>query len=227
MKKKSPVGFVVASMLLALFILFTVAVMVVDVQPIGPEQTSVGFAMLNQYMFKLLGTSPLWYTVTDCLGIVAILVALGFGVLGAIQLIKRKSLKQVDNNLIALAVFYVAVAVAYVFFEVCVINYRPVLVEGKIEPSYPSSHTMLVLCIMGSAMVQFYIRIKNVFARVLAQVAAVAVAAVTAVGRLASGVHWFTDILGGVLLSLALVVFYYAAVRQMAPSPNRGAGYSG
>ena len=194
--------------LLAAFALWTVLVSVVDVRPIGPEGSSVGFATLNRFVHGLTGVNWFLYTITDWLGLVPIAVALGFAVLGLVQLIKRKSLLKVDHSILALGVFYIVVMAAYVFFEMVVINYRPTLINGYLEASYPSSTTMLVTCVMPTAMMQFRARIKNkAFSRCV-MVAISAFIAFMAIGRLMSGVHWITDIIGGVLVSAGLVITY-------------------
>lgn len=210
--------FWLAGILLLLFGLFTAAVLIIDVQPVGPQQSSIGWATINMLVFQLLGKSPLWYDITNWLGAVAILVAAGFGLLGVVQAFQRKSLLRVDKSIIALGVLYATVLGAYVFFEVVVVNYRPILIEGALEASYPSSHTMLVLCIMAAAMIQFRYRIKNSALRRAAYTVSMGVIIVTVGGRLASGAHWFTDIVGGLLLGAALTSCYFAVVKHMRES---------
>ena len=150
------------------------------------------------------------YVVTDWLGLVPIGVAFGFALLGLAQWIKRKSLLKVDRSILVLGVFYLVVIAAYVFFELVVINYRPTLIDGYLEASYPSSTTMLVMCVMPTAMMQFSARVKNTLFRRCVLFAIAVFIAFMVIGRLVSGVHWITDIIGGALLSAALVLIYYA-----------------
>ena len=194
--------------LLAAFALWTIAISLIDVQAIGPQGSTVGFATLNSMVHMLTGVHMQLYTITDWLGLVPVAFGLGFAILGLSQWIKRKSLCKVDRSLLALGSFYLVVLAAYIFFEIVVINYRPTLIDGYLEASYPSSTTMLVMCVMPTAMMQLHTRIKtHVFRRcMLILLAAFTVFMV--VGRLISGVHWITDIIGGALLSAGLVILY-------------------
>lgn len=200
----------IAIALLVSFALWTALVSLADVQAIGPEGSVVGFATLNGSVHKLTGVNWLLYTVTDWLGLVPVAVALGFAVLGLAQLISRKSLWRVDRSILALGAFYVVVVVAYLFFEAVVINYRPVLIDGRLEASYPSSTTLLVMCVMPTAAIQLNAHIKNNLLRRIAITSIVAFTAFMVMGRLVSGVHWVTDIVGGALLSAGLVEGYRA-----------------
>ena len=197
-------------MLLA-FVLWTVLIRFVNVQAIGPGESSVGFATLNGYVHNLTGTNMSLYVITDWLGLVPIGVAFGFAVLGLVQLVKRKSLFKVDRSILTLGGFYIVVIAMYALFEVIVINYRPVLIEGYLEVSYPSSTTMLVMCVMPTAVMQFNARIKNGVLKGFISSIFIAFIAFMVIGRLVSGVHWVTDIIGGAILSIGLVMLYYSA----------------
>ena len=193
---------------LGAFVLWTVLVSYVDVRAIGQNASSVGFATLNGYVHNLTGVNMFLYTITDWLGLVPIGVAFGFAVLGLVQWVGRKSLFKVDRSILALGGFYIIVLAMYIFFEIVVINYRPVLIDGYLEASYPSSTTILVMCVMPTAMMQLHARIKSDVFRRCVLISIAAFTAFMVIGRLASGVHWLTDIIGGALVSAGLVITY-------------------
>lgn len=194
--------------LLVTFILWTVLVCTVDVREIGPEGSSVGFATLNGYVRDLVDVRMSLYTLTDGLGLVPIATALGFAILGLVQWIKRKSLRRVDRDLLALGVFYVIVMAVYGFFELVVVNQSPVLIDGQLEASYPSSTTLLTACVMPTAAMQIHARLKHGRLKIGLCVTLYGFTAFMIIGRLLSGVHWFTDIVGGLILSAGLVLMY-------------------
>ena len=210
MKKKNSRLVWIGVCLLAVFVLWTMLICFVDVQAIGPQESSVGFATMNGYFHNLTGVSMSLYVITDWLGLVPIGVAFGFAVLGLVQWIKRKSLLKVDRSILALGGFYIVVMAVYILFEIVVINYRPTLINGYLEASYPSSTTMLVMCVMPTAMMQFSTRIKNNLCRRCVMLVIAVFIAFMVIGRLVSGVHWISDIIGGALFSAGLVMMYYA-----------------
>lgn len=213
MKQKKKTNLFILSGVFAVFsIIFTILVMNFDVKPIGPDSSRVGFASINESIFNLLGTSDLWYEITEVLGIVAVLVAVCFAILGLVQCIQRKSLWKVDKNIFVLAGLYALVVMVYIFFEFFIVNYRPVLVNGVLEASFPSSHTMLICCILASALYPFHQYIKNKPLCTALSAIACLVIVVVVVGRLLSGMHWFTDIVAGLLFSATLVSLYYGVV---------------
>ena len=200
--------------LLALFVIYTVSLTVVDLQPIGPQGSWVAYAGLNKAVHELFGVHMILYHITDWAGVVAIFVAVGFAVLGLIQWIQRKHILKVDSNLLALGVFYIVVFGVFVFFEYHVINRRPVLINGYLEASYPSSTTLLAMCVLPTAMMQFRQYIRKMWLRKTVNILCGVFTAFMVLGRLVCGVHWFTDILGGMIFSAGMI-FLYTGVMNM------------
>ena len=198
--------------LLIAFLLWTVLIRCVDVQAAGPNGTKIGFASLNGWFHKQTGVHMTLYTITDWLGLVPVGICLCFGALGVIQAVKRRSLLRVDPDVMLLGVYYSLVILAYLVFEMVPINYRPILIRGALEASYPSSTTLLVLSVMPTLRFQIGRRAKRPLIRRAAGVFAAAFSAFVVIGRLLAGVHWATDIIGAVLLSAGLFSLYRYAV---------------
>lgn len=190
------------------FIIWTFLVLIIDVKSIGPNNSSVGFAWINGYFHNKIGVNMTLYVITDWLGFVPIIIAFSFAILGLLEWIKRKSLLKVDYSILILGIFYIVVIGIYVLFEMIVINYRPILINGYLEASYPSSTTMLTICVMPTALIQYKYRIKNkILRRVIIHIIAIFTVFMV-IGRLISGVHWITDIIGGAIVSTGLVLIY-------------------
>ena len=210
MNKRFKRGITTGIALILAFILWTILIQVIDVQPVGVNGTNIGFATVNTWFHRLTGEHMGIYTITDWLGLVPIAVCLCFGALGLVQWIRRKSLLKVDPDILLLGGYYVVVILAYLLFEVVHINYRPLLIDGAMEGSYPSSTTLLVLSVMPTLVFQMNRRVKNDAVRLVASIVVVLFSAFMVIGRLVSGVHWLTDIIGGILLSAGLYLVYRA-----------------
>ena len=208
MNDKAKKYFIAGGIFALVSVAFMLLTMKVDVQAIGPEGSSVGFALLNGKIRDVTGYHSYWKTLTELIAALAILICCFFGFVGLLQLIRERSLAKVDPRILLLGGFYIAVILVYVIFEVFPVNYRPVLEDGALEASFPSSHTMLSLCVLLSAVPVLKRIMKN---EILLQIAAIALpilAVLAVIGRLLSGVHWFTDIIGGILISAALLLLF-------------------
>lgn len=209
MKKQNKILYT-AIIFLSLFIVWTVLLKFVDLKPIGPDNSTVGLATINGNFHSLTGVNMALYTITDWLGLIPIFMCLIFGVIGLFEWIKRKSFLKVDFEILTLGGFYILVIILFLLFEKVVINYRPVLINGYLEASYPSSTTLLTMCVMPTAIMQFKRLIKNkIFSNILTFLIA-SFTAFMVISRLVSGVHWLSDIIGGALLSIGLVALYYS-----------------
>ena len=213
MKKNEKNTLITGTIMLILFAVWTVLIQTVDVQAVGQNGTDIGFAGLNVWFHKTTGVHMWVYTVTDWLGLVPIFICMIFGVVGLVQLIKRRSLLKVDKDIILLGIYYILVIFGYLIFEMIPINYRPILIEGRMEASYPSSTTLLVMSVMPTFAFQVHRRIRNTKVRYVLYAFTALFTAFMVVGRTVAGVHWLTDIAGSVLLSSGLYLIYQGAVQ--------------
>ena len=201
----------ISGILFGCFAFFTLLIRFIDRKPIGPKESKVGFALLNGAVSKAVGSSKMWYALSSFFGIIVILVVIGFVCLGAYELIKTRSLTGVDPDIYALAVVYFIMAVFYIVFDkVIVINYRPVLEGEKLAASYPSSHTLMAVTVMGTAIIALYRRFARQNVRVVVFAAGMLIMLFAVLTRFLSGAHWFTDILASFMLGASLVALYAA-----------------
>ena len=196
--------------LLAVFAAWTALVMYSDVSPIGPKGSVVGLSTMNKWVHDQTGVHMELYRITDWLSMLPVGIAFGFAMLGFAQWVRRKRIGKVDRSILLLGGFYILVMAAYLFFEVWVVNYRPVVINGILEASYPSSTTVLTICVMLTAEIQLRIRVQNKMMNGLGTGLIILFTVLMVMGRMVSGVHWFSDIIGGILLSAGLVKLYQA-----------------
>ena len=207
---------IAAGVLLALFAALTVSLVFVDRQPIAGDGSLVGLATFNLDARTILGQSNLMEKLSNLLLIVPAVGALMIAIVGCKQLIRSRSRSGVDRDLWLLLGIYGAMLVLYVLFNCISPNNRPILEDGVCEPSFPSSHTLLAVTMCGTAMIQAVQRIRQEGLRT----AALVICAVGMVGivaaRAMAGVHWPTDILGGILLGTGGLVRAYTAAAKDA-----------
>ena len=210
MKKKKTLILALAFFLA--FTIWTFLIMTADVSVAGQSEMPVGLSGLNTRFFDLTGVNMTLYTVTDWAGLIPVAVCLVFAALGLCQLVGRKSLFKVDGDILLLGGYYLLVIFCYLLFETVPINYRPILIDGRLEASYPSSTTLLTLSVMPTLIFQAKRRLKSTALKNAVTALSLAFSVFVVLGRLVSGVHWLTDIIGGALLSAALFSGYRAAV---------------
>lgn len=212
MKKNGKKMLSVGMIMIVVFAVWTALIQMVDVQPVGQKGTDVGFASLNCWFHKLTGVHMAIYTVTDWLGLVPIFICVLFGGIGLVQLVKRRNVFKVDLDIILLGIYYIIVILGYFIFEMIPINYRPILIEGFMEASYPSSTTLLVLSVMPTLSFQVNRRMNNTAVKNGINILVIMFSLFMVIGRTVAGVHWLTDIIGSVILSTGLFLIYKSSV---------------
>ncbi|MBR6133824.1 MAG: phosphatase PAP2 family protein [Bacilli bacterium] len=205
MKKKN---IILSILLIIISIIYTLSVKYIDVDTIGPNNSKVGLSTINNYFHKLIGYHETLYKITSILGIFLFIIVGIYALIGIIELIKRKSLLKVDKEIIVLGAFYIVVALVFIFFEKVIINYRPVIIEGELEASYPSTHTLLTLCICISSIIINKLKYNNFKYRKYTNILTIILMLSILIGRILSGVHWISDIFGGITISLTLLTIY-------------------
>ncbi len=152
-----------------------------------------------------------WDKATDIILITALLVLGVFAALGLYQLINRKSLKKVDRNLLAFIPTFLIMFVIYIIFEkFLIINVRP---DGSGEPSFPSTHTMIVATVFFITMLNLKKYVNQKPLRIILSIVMLILICLTAVGRVLANKHWPTDVLGGVIFSVVLAGIYYVIAK--------------
>lgn len=194
------------------FAVWTLMIETIDVKPIGINGTDIGFATLNRWFHNLTEVNMTLYKITDWLGLIPVFVCMIFGVVGMVQLIKKRNLFRVDYDILLLGLYYVVVIMCYLVFEMIPINYRPILINGFMEASYPSSTVLLVLAVMPTVVFQTNRRIGNDKIKKIICIIIIIFTLFMVIGRTVSGVHWITDIIGSILLSTGLFFMYKTAV---------------
>lgn len=206
---------IISIALVVVAIVYTLLVNVVDVQKVTvnaietemTDEIEVGFATVNTAVANTLGYNNTCYKISKYLGYAALLFVAGYGLVGLMQLVMRKSFFKVDKEIYMLGGFYAAVLALYVLFEKVVINCRPIILDAAEWPeaSFPSSHTLLALCMCGSALLINKKLFKEIKWIKIVNIIACVVLVGTVCTRFVSGVHWLTDIIGGIIISAALL----------------------
>ncbi len=222
-KMKNYLPFLVTGILLLAALTYIILLKTVDVTNEGLQKTEIGFTTFNKWFFNLTNfkgnTSLKFYNISKVLGFLPFALVLIYGCLGVHQLIKEKSLKKVDYHIFGLVFTYLLMIVVYFFFEKVVLNYRPVLDDGNLAASFPSSHTLFSVVLCGTAILfnhhlykekTFFPSKKHLYA---CDIALALICTTIVVTRTLSGVHWISDVIGGLLIGALIVSLYQTFIK--------------
>lgn len=208
--KQSKKPLLLGMLFTVLSVLFIIAVKTIDIEPLGLEGSNIGLAELNVSVSDAIGLNMFWYKISQMLGYFALVVVAFFALCGVLQLIKRRSLIRVDWGILCMGILFIITMLLYVFFNKWVINYRPFILPGELAPesSFPSSHTMLAVVVFGATIIEFSRRLGRGLAYNIIKILMGALIVISVMARILSGAHWISDIIGGILISFALIMYY-------------------
>ena len=153
-----------------------------------------------------------WNTVSDIILATSLATFAIFAILGFCQWIKRKSLKKVDKELLwAILPFILMVATYIVFDKFIILNTRP---NGSSEPSFPSTHTMVVATIFLITAIILPKYIKSRAARIVLDLMMLAFVVLVSIGRVLANMHWISDVVGGLVFAAIFATIYYLIIRR-------------
>lgn len=208
--KKEAINFILAIVFLVLSAGFIYGCKNINVDKVGPNKVEVGYSSINEKVFNKLGKNDKYDKISDYLLYEAMATVGIFGVIGLYQLIRRKSLLKIDGDIWMLAWYYVLVVAVYVGFDKLSINLRPILTEKGAEPSFPSSHTLITFCFLGVTMIQASDRVRKKALRWFINIVCIGSMLAMPILRLLAGMHWFSDVVGGIIIGHVFVLAYKA-----------------
>ncbi|MBQ3436419.1 phosphatase PAP2 family protein [Candidatus Saccharibacteria bacterium] len=157
-----------------------------------------------------------WELITNIILISSFVVLAVFAVLGLVQWISRKSLKKVDKQLLWMPLPLLLMAITYVVFDKFIIlNVRP---NGSGEPSFPSTHVMVVATIFFVVALALPKYIKSKTARIVLELFIAALIGLTCVGRVVSQMHWISDTIGALVFAFIFSEIYRQIIKKRKKS---------
>lgn len=159
-----------------------------------------------------------WEKITDIILIAALALLGVFAILGLTEWIRRKSLKKVDRELLAMLPSLVLMAATYFIFDkLLILNTRP---NGSGEPSFPSSHTMATTTIFLMAIIALPKYVKNQPLRIVLDAVMLILIALVSVGRVAANMHWASDVIAALIFSVIFAALYLLILKLKKKEPN-------
>jgi undecaprenyl-diphosphatase len=148
---------------------------------------------------------------TDLLMYITFTVVVFEAGLGLYQLIKGKSLFKVDIEIIIFGIALVVMVALWLLFDYVIkINVRP---THEAEGSFPSTHVLITTFLALASHAFICYQYENKFAKYGSLLIAVSIIALVLFGRVASGMHYITDVTGGLFLGLALYFCTFGIIK--------------
>ena len=153
-----------------------------------------------------------WDLITNIILISSLLTLAVFAIIGLYQCISRKSFKKIDRAIRWIPVPLVLMTIVYfVFDKIFILNTRP---DGSGEPSFPSTHVMVVTTIFFIIITILPKYIKSKTARIILDILMAVLISLVCTGRVLANKHWPIDVFGGVAFSIVFTEIYYLIIKS-------------
>lgn len=154
----------------------------------------------------------MWELITNIVLIIAFITIGIFAVLGIYQWIKRGSFEKIDKQIRWMPVPLFLVALTYLIFDkLWIVSVRP---NGSGEPSFPSTHALIVTTVFFIATIILPKYIKNKTARIILEILMVVGIGLTCTGRVLANLHWPLDVIGAIIFAYIYSEIYYQIIKN-------------
>lgn len=190
---------IIISILWLILLIFTILVSFVDVKIYNVTNTEIGLYSLNKIFLVNSINSNYINIISNGIFLICLLVIILMLLLITFEYFKTKKINK--NNLNFIIHFLIMVLIWIIFDKILIINYRPILINGNIEGSYPSTHVMV------STFVLLFLsdKLKKIFKNdKIFYIISIGLIIIQSISRILLTMHWFTDIIGGLLIGCLL-----------------------
>ena len=162
--------------------------------------------------------SNTWIKITDIILYASIAIVGLFAVLGLAQWISRKSIKKVDKQILWMVLPLALVVIVYLVCDKILtpdrFSFMPTRPDGSGEPSFPSTHVLVVTTVFFCISAALPKYIKSKVALFLIDIVMFALASLVATGRIMSDKHSYIDVAGSVVFALIFYGIYNAIIHR-------------
>ncbi len=188
-----------------LFIFLILLILLMSVDKASNIYKEIGLYNFNK-IFLVDYYNESWDGFSDVILYISILFILGLIIYGIYQLYKRKSLFKVDKDIILTGFGFVFIIIIWFIFDKFIdINYRPIAVNGSAQTSFPSTHVMLAcFSLLATTRIILKRNTNELKYNIITYGGVSILVILCSLGRILSKMHWTTDVLGAIFISLAI-----------------------
>lgn len=161
----------------------------------------------------------MWEIITNIILAISILTIAIFLIMGLCQWIKRGGIEKIDKDIAWMFLPLVLMAITYFIFDkLIILATRP---NGSGEPSFPSTHVMVVATIFFIVTIILPHYIKNKTIRIILELLMFACISLTCTGRILADLHSLGDVLGGLVFAFIFSEIYYQIIKRSRKNAKR------